>query len=184
MARGPARAAEAQLGTENQVAGQFGGAASGIANQNLIPFYENQLSAGPTPSESAAHTNANEQINENYAGAGNKMEAEAARTRNDAGVTAGEDLLAQQKGQALSTESNDILAQQEARQQNAGKGLDSMYGTNVEAEKGLYGLAPETINTWNTASQNPLLQAGIGAAGQFGGALIGKGGLLNPGKGT
>jgi hypothetical protein len=140
-----------------------------------MPFYEQQLSSNPTPSESATQRNANEQINENAASAGQRMEQTGARTRNDASTTAGEDLLAQQKGQALSTESNDILAQQEQRQQAAGKGLETMYGTNVGAEEGLYGLAPNTINAWNTAAQPDWMKiAGplLGAGGQVGAAAL------------
>lgn len=176
MARGPARAAQAQLGTENATAAGFGSTASGIGNNSLIPFYESQLGAGPTPSEAATQRNADEQINQNFAGAGQKMEEGAARTRNDASLTAGEDLLAQNRGQALSTESNDILAQEEARQQAAGKGLESMYGTNVGAETSMYGMAPNTINAWNTASQPDWMKiAGpfISAGGQAGNAALG-----------
>jgi hypothetical protein len=176
MARGPARAAQNQLNTENQVAKGFGDTASGIGNNSLIPFYESQLTSGFTPSETAARTNADEQINTNAASAGQKMEQGAARTRNDASLTAGEDLLAQQRGQGLATENNDILAQQEARQQAGAKGLESMYGTNIGAEESMYGMTPSTINAWNTAAQPDWMKiAGplIGAGGQVGAAALG-----------
>jgi hypothetical protein len=57
-------------------------------------------------------------------------------------------------------------------------GEQGLFGQNLGAEESLYGMAPNTINAWSNAYQNPaerLIEAGLGAGAKVGSAALGKG---------
>ena len=184
MSRDAAAAAKQQLNTTNAAAQGFAGQAQGIESP-LAQSYTNDLnSTGMNPAEmSAAENLGYGPINSSYDTAHGNLENASARTGNAASLTPGEIDLSQKHAQDMATEGNQLtmnnLAQKNAMHTQGEQGLQSLYGTNVQGEESMYGMAPSTINAWNTASQNPwlgVLQAGLGAAGTaIGGALGGKG---------
>lgn len=173
MARGAAGAAQSNLGTTNAL-----GAQNAQQQQNLestlIPDYQSMLTQGYTPQEQGAITTAGMgAIGSAYGGANADAARSAAATGNASNLTAQQDQLANQKGQAMGQEAaglqSEFANQQQANQRFGLQGLAGQEAGNEGLESSMYGLGPSTINSWSNAQMNnPGMQlAGnlIGAAG-------------------
>jgi hypothetical protein len=147
MARGQSAAADTQLGKTNFVAGQQGAEAGGLES-DLIPGYTSLMDTGylNPAEEGAATTSEMGAATEPFESMQFKQANEAGATRNPASLTAGEDKLALEEGQA-SGDAAARLQEQKMQNQEAGMyGLNELEQGNMKAMEDMYGLGPGTLS--------------------------------------
>jgi hypothetical protein len=150
MARGQAGKADKQLGITNTAAAGYGNLASGIGSQLTGEAGKLINSTGFDPATLAAITNAGMGgVNAAFGSAADQVARTAATSKNPAAVGALEDAFARDKGVAAGKEAGDIQIQNamfKAEQQKQGRDiLSNLYGTDVGAQTGLYGMGPSTL---------------------------------------
>ena len=160
--------AEQAAAAQNQTALQ--GLYTGMINEG-VPMQQQEGMTNATLAATAAPFDTARQTGENR----------AAATRNAAGVTANEDKLAQQEGQATGAAEGNLQQYFANRQnQNTMAGIGGLYnlsGEEANASVGQGGLVAPNVNATTTANNAwmSLLGDAMGAAGQAGGAYLGKG---------
>ena len=153
-AAGEAKDAQATAGQNAATAGQRATADYGT----LLPQAQSLInSQGYDPATLGAITNAGMGgVNAAFTGAGNQIQRNAARTNNPAGVTEGLDALAQNKGIAGGEEAGNIQIQnanfQNQQRQQGLNLLNSLYGTNTNAQLGQQSNQTQNINSQIAAS--------------------------------
>lgn len=171
----------ANSGTANAQAGQLG-ANAGALYGGLAPQLQSQMAhpSGYTPAQQAAQTTAAQQsAGGSMAGTVGQGALLAARTRN-AGAAQG--AIAQggrQASQNLSTAAVGTQVRnaglQQQNQQNAQKGLESLYGTELGGSQTALGLSNSALKTAETAPvpywQQMAVAAGKPIAQGLGGAV-------------
>jgi len=161
--------AKKQLGITNTAAAGAGANAGNIYS-SLEPQYQQEATnpTGYTPAQLSAMTTASNQgIGGATAGITGQGNLQAARTRNNAGISGALDQAAQT---AQQTQSQNDLGIQQAnanlmqQQQQAGlAGLSSLFGTETGSQNQLYGMGPSTLSAEAALEKvNPLNQ-GMGA---------------------
>ena len=146
MARGQSQAAEAQLGTTNQIGAQAGQQAGQIHNK-LIPGYESLMDPGylNQADKNAATVNEMGAATQPFESAKFDANNRAAATRNPAGVAEQQDQLAQEEGRTAGTAAG-ALQQQQMQNQEAGMyGLGNIGQEQTGLEESMYGLGPGTL---------------------------------------
>ena len=183
MAKGQAQAASNQLKLTNSVAGQQGQNASSLYS-GLQPIYQAETqSQGYSPTQLSSVTNQGMgAVNSSFGNAQQNLRNTAARTRNQAGVTANADALARERGIAGGQEAGDIQianANYANQQRQAGlAGLGSLFGESLGSMDTLYGMGAPTLNaraaggSWMQNTLGPLL-TGLGSLGGGVGAAAG-----------
>ncbi len=156
------------LQLNNATAAQMAQQQEALQSQ-LIPTYTSMLNQGYTPQEKEAMTTSGIGAIGSTYGAATQMAANrAARTRNEAGVAAQEDVLARNKGTATGTEAANLqqqFAQQRLKNLYAGlSGLSNIFGQDISTEAKLYGLGPEDVRA-AAAEQAPKTSVGVGPVG-------------------
>jgi hypothetical protein len=155
------RAAASEAQNAQATAGQNAAAAGGRATADygtLMPQAQSLInSQGYDPATLGAITNAGMGgVNAAFTGAGNQIQRNAARTNNPAGVTEGLDALAQNKGIAGGEEAGNIQIQnanfQNQQRQQGLNLLNSLYGTNTNAQLGQQSNQTQNINSQIAAS--------------------------------
>lgn len=126
------------------------------------------------------NTSSQQSLGGSNAGVTGQAGLEAARTRNIGGTTAALD-ASSQAGQrqnsenAIGTDLENAKLQQTQTQEGL-NGLNSLYGTNVNAEMGEQGISNQALNNANQV-QNPwmkLLMQGMQSGGQDAAAFLGR----------
>lgn len=146
MARGQSQAADTQLSTTNQVAGQQGAEAQKLEGK-LTPGYESLMDTGYlSPGEEAAATTSEMgSAMQPFESAGFEAKNRGAATRNESGVAAQEDALALEKGRAAGGAAAN-LQEEKLKNQEAGMyGLLGLEQGNQQAMENMYGLGPGTL---------------------------------------
>ena len=187
MARGAQKTAENNANTGFVNSTQFNNQLSGqnAAIQNyLVPQYKNLIqNPGYDAATKAAITNAGEgAAAASFGSADDAIARSAARTNNSAGLVAGQDKLAMDKGRTMAdTASKDQIqfADQAKKDQAAGEaGLSGLYGVDQTLLARSLGIPVEYLGQYNSAWQKPsFLQSmalqGVSSAGQVGAAAAG-----------
>jgi hypothetical protein len=171
---GQAQAASTMYG------GQAGGLYSSLAPA-LTAEATNPQGYGPT-ALAKMNTDSQQSLGGSNAGVTGQAGLEAARTRNAGGATAALDASSQSAQRqnsenAIGTDLQDANLKQKQQQEGL-SGLNSLYGTNVNAEKGEQGISNQALNNAGQI-QNPwmsLLQQGIKSGGEVASAGFGNGG--------
>src|SRR5271154_4579204 len=145
MARGGG--ATNQLATTNAVAANQGAQANAIEGQ-VLPAYQNLANTGYfTPEESAAATTSEMgAATAPFDTAKFGAEERAGATRNPADLTAQQDQLAIEEGQAAGTAADTLQNQKMAGQLAGLQGEAGLGAQNLSAEEAMYGLGPGTLN--------------------------------------
>ena len=179
MPRDAANEAKQQAQTASQNAATYG--QRGAQDYGtLLPQAQSLInSPGYDPATLAAITNAGiGGVNATFGDAENKVQRNAALTKNPAGVTEGLDKLAQSKGIAGGQEAGNIQIQNQDfqnQQRMAGLNLlNSLYNTNTQGQQGMTTAGTQAIQTQANASP--------GWTSAFKDVLGGVGGLLQPAK--
>lgn len=144
--RGQKQAAEKQLNTTNAVASEQGKEANALES-DLIPGYTSLMKTGylSPEEESAATTSEMGAATAPFESMQFREANESGATRNPASLTAGEDKLALEEGQA-SGDAASRLQQEKMQNQEAGMyGLSDLEKGNMDAMEKMYGLGPGTL---------------------------------------
>lgn len=159
-----AKASNAGISSANNLSSLLSGNASGLES-TLTPQLESQLvnPSGYGATDLAAMTTAaGEGAAGATAGAQGAMRRAAARTRNAGGYAAAEDEAARSGQRAASTAGLSIASQnanlKQQQKEEAAKGLEGLYGTDIGASVNALGLVPGMINAGTNASK---LQGGL-----------------------
>lgn len=178
MGRKEQAATQQQETTQNNVNATNNANAQGGFNF-LMPAYKQQY-ANPGFDETTKNNirQATEGgIGAAYGAATQGLNNTAARTRNDAGVTATQDDLARQRMSqvASTTQGNEIAFADKAKQdqQAALSGAQGVYGTTQGAATGGGNTSAQLQSAYNNAAGTPWWQSLLGVAGQVGGAAVG-----------
>ncbi|HEY4816739.1 MAG TPA: hypothetical protein VIH67_04870 [Candidatus Acidoferrum sp.] len=150
----------------------------------LVPQYQNLIqNPGYDPKTKAAITNAGEgAAAASFGSASDAIDRGAARTNNSAGVAAGQDALAMEKGRTMAdVASKDQIQFADAARSDvrAGEaGLSGLYGVDQQLLARSLGVPVEYLGQYNSAWQKPsFLQSmalqGVSSAGQVGAAALG-----------
>jgi hypothetical protein len=146
MARGQAQAADTQLATTNQVAGQQGNESQMLEN-DLIPGYTSLMNTGYlNPAEEAAATTSEMgSATQPFESAKFDANNTAAATRNTADLAAQQDQLALEEGQVAGGAAANLEKQKMSNQEAGMYGLDNLESGNLKAMEDMYGLGPGTL---------------------------------------
>lgn len=157
MGGGQSGISKSQLGKTNAVANQAQDTANSLYGQ-VQPFLANEVTnpQGMSKADLNAATEAsNQALGGTQAAATGAAGLKAARTRNDAGITAAIDESAREGGQTQSENAANLQTQnallKNAQQQAGASGLSNLYGQNLGETEAMYGLGPSTIK----AGQQP-----------------------------
>lgn len=177
QATSEAKNAQSTAGTN---AAQYGANASNMFGGLTSEANNLVQSKGYDPQTLAAITNATMGANNSaYGGAAGDIKRTAARTGNTAGVAGQEDTLAQNKGISGGQAAGDVqIANQGFANQQRTQGLNllnSLYGTNVNAQLGNEGARTGDINAQTAAGPGWMqnLTGILGAVSQGAGAAAG-----------
>lgn len=179
MARQGVQQANKTYNTESALTGTSEGNAAALYGQ-LNPFYQHEVTnpQGMTPEDyNAAQTAVRQSTGGSTAGAVGAGNLEAARTRNSAGITAGEDAAAREATRTGADEALQLrLANSRMRQQQQQAGLEGEQGLfnteNADVLSSL-GFQPAAINAGTTAGANGWFQNFLGTLNA--GANVAKG---------
>jgi len=162
MARGAQKTAEDAANTGRVNADQFNKQLEGGLDASkgyLTKQYQNLISnPGYDPATKSAITlNSEGAAAASYGGASDALARSAARTGNSAGITAGEDKLAQDKAATMSgVAAKDQIAfadRAKADQTQGLQGLSSMYGMDMNMLARSLGIPVEYLNSYIAAGQ-------------------------------
>jgi hypothetical protein len=147
MARGQSQAADTQLKTTNQVAGQQGQEAQQLESE-LIPGYTSLMDTGyMNPEEEAAATTSEMgAATAPFGTADFQAKDNAAATRNPSDLAAQEDQLALEEGQVAGGASAHLQDQKMQNQEAGMYGLSNLESGNLKAMEDMYGLGPGTLS--------------------------------------
>ena len=157
MPRAAANEAQQAQGTASANAAQYGQQAQGELGPLNTQAQSLINSQGYDPATLGAITNAGMGgVNSAFGSAAGQVNRNAARSGNEAGTAGQLDTLAQQKGNAGGQEAGNIQIQNanfQNQQRMAGLNvLNSLYGTNTNAQLGQQGNQTSNINAQTTAS--------------------------------
>ena len=168
MARQAVKNAQNTYNTETALTGSSEGNAGELYGQ-LNPFYQHEVTnpQGMTPEDyNAAQTAVRQSTGGSTAGAVGAGNLEAARTRNSAGVTAGEDAAAREATKTGADEALQLrLNNSKTRQQNQQSGVsgeENLFGIENNDVLSSLGLQPQTINAETNAGNSGWFQNFLG----------------------
>jgi hypothetical protein len=169
MAKGQAQAANKNLATTNQIGANELTESNQLEGQ-LLPGYTSLMNTGylnPQQKE-AATTSEMGAATAPFAAADTQATNRAAATRNPSDLTAQQDQLAIEKGQAAGGAADTLQSQQMQNQEAGMYGINQLQAGNQAAATSMYGLGPSTLQARAAGGPNPILglaQSALGAAG-------------------
>jgi len=163
MRSGVAQAQNA-ANTASSTGAQYGSQASAV-NSQLFPFLTRELNAP----QGFTQQQQNNMLGAAEAGSGGstaglttEANLKAARDRNPGAFSGALDAAARTQGKTLAQTSEGIAGEnarlQQEQQQNAARGLGSMYGMNTDAQLKAMGLVPEDVNAEANANKTGWFQ--------------------------
>ena len=180
--------AQGAANTATATAGQYGGAAGGIAG-TLVPGLERQFNAPPGMSSAdlaMQQTQQQEAAGGTAGGLKGSLALRAARMGNPAGVSADAAAISQGASRAQGQGVQDVMTQnallKQKQQQDAAQGLAGIYGTDVRAQGESAGQVAPDVKAGVDASQTGWLQNLQGILGTLGTLGMGSAKLAGMGK--
>lgn len=179
MSRAASKAAGNQLNTTNSIGAGYNANAGNLYSSLEPQLKEMALNPeGFSPTDEAAmKTAAAQSLGGSTSGITGEGNLLAARRRNAAGYADALDKAARTSGQELSQEDLGVAAQnarlKQQKQQFALGSLGRLFGNEVSAGEGYYGMAPSELKAWNEADPGWMQSLGgfIGDVGKMGAGL-------------
>jgi hypothetical protein len=146
MARGQAAAADTQLNKTNAV-GDTNASQAGALESKLVPGYQSLMDTGyiNPQEENAATTSEMGAATQPFQSEQFRNNNNAAATRNDASLTAGNDQLALEEGRTAGDAAANLQMQKMQNQEAGMYGLAGQEQGNRQTEGAMYGLGPGTL---------------------------------------